>query len=72
MKPCNFPERKNRRRKGALARLQTSLAEEPETTDYKGVSHKTNRTLRMESEIAILEKRVVDTARDVRTKKFRG
>jgi hypothetical protein len=56
MKPKNFPERRNRRRKRALERLKR--ASKPDKRQIK--------------EMQTLQMRIVDTLRGVRTKIRRG
>ena len=63
MKPCNFPERVNQRRKDALERLYRWLV------SYKGLKHLNYRVPLTEREIETLESRIVTSARHVRTKK---
>lgn len=58
MKPKNFPERKNVRRKRALGRLVRKLS-------------LWNPTREDEKEFFVLQERVVESARNVRTKKCR-
>jgi len=56
MKPSNFPERKNQRRKDALARLANSTTQPP-------------RPYSPDKEALALHGAIVKSARDVRTKK---
>lgn len=62
MKPMNFPERKNQRRKGALARLLVF------TESNMSDGWLQNRRRQIED----LERTIVPSARDVRTKKTRA
>lgn len=59
MKPKNFPERKNRRRREAQKRL------------YERMSHLWDIPLWMALEFETLTDRIMKSARDVRTKKDR-
>jgi len=61
MKPMNFPERKNKRRKGALARLLAMGKTNMNDTDLQ------NRRRLIEN----LERVIVPSASDVQTKKTR-
>lgn len=61
MKPKNFPERVNERRKRALARLQSRLP-----------SNMAHATVAQRQELHALQSRIVSDARGIRTKKQRG
>ena len=63
MKPANFPERKNARRKGAYARLPTSRQPTEENK---------NAQKDLEIERAALKQRIVPSAVHVMTKKRRA
>jgi len=67
MKTKNFPEKKNVRRQNALARLLTSHR-------AKQVDPKSGRILDTitRKEVETLQSRIVDTSRDIRTKKRRS
>ena len=66
MKPKNFPERKNARRKVALAHRNAELEH------WQYTHSKLNAPpIALLNEIAILKERIVVNARDVRTKKRR-
>lgn len=58
MKTSNFPEKKNQRRKNALARLISGKPRKNEET--------------AQEEIATLQSRIADNVRNVRTKKVGG
>ncbi len=72
MRPYNFPERKNRRRKHALERLRAIPYGEPRSK--RDITAGTSANIiqrRRDKEIAALETRIVPSARDIRTKKAR-
>ena len=65
MKSCNFPGLKDSRRRAALIRMRKTLS------SYKGMDA-LSKAATMAEAIQRTQERLVESARDVRTKKRRG
>lgn len=65
LKSCNFPELKDSRRRAAILRMTKTLS------SYKG-QDSLKKASQMAEAIQNTQERLVDAARDIRTKKRRG